>query len=60
MFCKKYLGLAQRDERDILQELTPLRHDDDDVGRDDWEGDSDCSLPGYIQSLWDFTANEQC
>ncbi|KAH9375388.1 hypothetical protein HPB48_010077 [Haemaphysalis longicornis] len=52
------------DERDFLQELTSLRHDDD-VGNDASEGDFDFNQPGYAQaeltSLWkDDVGNDDC
>ncbi|KAH6946369.1 hypothetical protein HPB50_013129 [Hyalomma asiaticum] len=47
------------DERDFLEELATLPRDDD-VGNDEGEGDFDCSLPGYSQSLREFIAKEQC
>ncbi|XP_050038849.1 uncharacterized protein [Dermacentor andersoni] len=46
-------------ERDFFQELTALPQEED-VGNDDSEGDFDCSLPGYSQSLREFIAKEQC
>ncbi|KAH6920599.1 hypothetical protein HPB50_028414 [Hyalomma asiaticum] len=45
------------DERDFLEELATLPRD---VGNDEGEGDFDCSLPGYSQSLREFIAKEQC
>ncbi|KAH8033414.1 hypothetical protein HPB51_012270 [Rhipicephalus microplus] len=47
------------DERDFLEELATLPQEED-VGNDESEGDFDCSLPGYSQSLREFIAKEQC